>query len=119
MHSLIYKMIYIFILTLSFSVIVYNINSIKLSIKSIVLFTLINYLINYLLYIGGYNNLLMIFIVTSILTYTYRLHKKIDFSTMITAFTVIIYALSDLIISSIEILVLNINRAEIIENPKL
>ena len=119
MHGLIYKMLYIFILTVNFSVVLYNITSTKLSNRSIGTFTLINYFISYVLYMCGFDNILRIFIVFSLSIYIYIEYRRVYYSMIITTLTVIIYALSDLIIGSIEIILLNVNRTQIVNSSRL
>jgi len=119
MLSLIYKIIYMFILTVNFSVVVYNISPTELGKKSIGIYTIVNYIVICLLYIKSYDDLILIFVIISTSYYIYSKYKRIYYSIIITALTVIIYAVSDLIIGSIEIVVFNVNRIEIINNPRL
>lgn len=119
MYDLVYKLLYTFILTINISVILYNVNSIQPRKKGLYVFTIVTYLISYILYTCGCDDFLRVAIIIFITAYIYFEYGRIYYSMIIAALTIIIYALSDLTVGFFEIMILNVNRAEIVNNPKL
>ncbi|MBZ9626029.1 GHKL domain-containing protein [Clostridium sp. FP2] len=118
MPRLILNITYMLILTVNISIIMTTISIIKISIKNILIFNTIIFIISFLLYVNKQNYLLSPSITIVILIYLYIISKKLYYTIIFSAFTQLIFVLSDAITGFFLVFVIKLNYSEILNNPK-
>lgn len=118
MPRLILNITYMLILTVNISIIMTTINIIKISIKNILIFNTIIFIISFLLYLNKQDYLLIPITTIIILIYLYIISKKLYYTIIISAFTQLIFVLSDAITGFFLVFVIKLNYSEILNNPK-
>ena len=119
MFNMIIDLLYIFIITLNFSIIMINISYIEITKKNFLLINSI--LFPVIILSNNYNeNMLIVPITTIIMTiYLYILFKKIYYSLLISIFIQLIFAFGDAISGVILVFILKIEYYDILNNPKI
>lgn len=119
MFIMIINLLYIFIITLNFGVIMINISYIKISKKSYLMINGILFIIIMLL--NNYNQNGLIVPVTTIILilFLYILYKKVYYAILITIFIQLIFAFGDAISGFILIFVLKLKYTDLLVNPKV
>ncbi|ERI91605.1 ATPase/histidine kinase/DNA gyrase B/HSP90 domain protein [Clostridiales bacterium oral taxon 876 str. F0540] len=116
MFSLIFVLLYSIIMSATLVVIILNISMKKVSIKSISIYALINYLIYIAFYFNRTENLLLpsLTFCTCILLYINT--KDLIYSTLISIVMDFIFAVSDVIVGAVTVFIFRIDYKSIISN---
>lgn len=119
MLSLVLSILKILILTANISAIMYNISIIKISIKNILIFNTIIFIISFLLYVNKQNYLLIPISTIVMIIYLYISFKKIYYAIAFSVVIQLIFVLGDAITGFIFVFVLKINYSQILNNSKI
>lgn len=118
MLRLILNITYVLISTANISIIMTTISIIKISIKNILIFNTIIYVIVFPLYVNKQNYLLIPVSTIVILIYLYIISQKLYYTIIFAVFTQVIFVLSDAITGLFLVLIVKLNYSEIFNNPK-